>query len=293
MKLFKSAKAAALVLASYEVFMARWPVPYTEQDLQGKWGTTHVIECGKPENPPLVLFHGVGDNSAVMWELNIGALSENFHCFAVDTLGGPGKSVPNDKFKKTFNQEEWITSILDGLGLEKTNLTGVSNGAYMAYNYTVKKPERVIKTVCIEGGMNRSTKGTMWGMIKLMLPEMLCPTEKNLKKVFRKMTSPYATIYDERPDIVDHVILLMKSHNQMAMTAHKLNEYIEEEGIAQKDKLLFLAGDKKGVNMPIDHTTKEFMDKAGYHYVVVENAAHGLNQEQAETVNKLIIDWIK
>lgn len=105
MEVFITNKQKALVLKRYDEFLAQWGVPYNEADIPGLWGTTHCIETGSRANSPLFLFHGVGDNSAVMWVLNIAELSKYFFCIALDTPGGPGKSTINKDYEKGFNQE--------------------------------------------------------------------------------------------------------------------------------------------------------------------------------------------
>jgi pimeloyl-ACP methyl ester carboxylesterase len=111
-KVFKNEKGKERAIESYNKLLGSWDVEAVEMDIQTKCGTTHCIIAGNKENPPLLMFHGVGDNSAVMWLLNMKELSQHFYCIAIDTIGGPGKSVPNDKFNKNeFDQIEWINEI--------------------------------------------------------------------------------------------------------------------------------------------------------------------------------------
>lgn len=92
---FKNAKAQERVWHSYEQMVEQWPIQLEEIDVSTTYGLTHCILAGQKSNPPLLLFHGVGDNSAVMWILNIEKLSKHFYCIAIDTLGGPGDSDSN------------------------------------------------------------------------------------------------------------------------------------------------------------------------------------------------------
>ena len=178
MEVFKTNKQKALVLKRYDEFLAQWGVPYNEADIPGLWGTTHCIETGSRANPPLFLFHGVGDNSAVMWVLNITELSKHFFCIALDTPGGPGKSTINEAYEKGFNQEGWITSTIDHYSFSKVSIAGVSNGAYMAYNYFVHHSERVNRIVCIEGGLILNPIKSMISTLGLLFPEILFPVKK-------------------------------------------------------------------------------------------------------------------
>jgi len=88
MKIFKSAIAQQNILDSYDRLLKMWDVDIEETDIPTTYGTTHIITCGDKTNPPLILFHGVGDNSALMWLYNARELSQHFWVFAVDTIGG-------------------------------------------------------------------------------------------------------------------------------------------------------------------------------------------------------------
>ena len=86
MKVHKSEKAKALIYDTNDRLLSRWNVEKEERDVPGTYGTTRVIICGDDCNPPLVLYHGVGDDSALMWLYNTEALSKHFRIYAVDTI---------------------------------------------------------------------------------------------------------------------------------------------------------------------------------------------------------------
>lgn len=91
MKVYKSSKMRQKIRKSYDILLEKWKVAYTEQDVVTSYGMTHIITCGENNSKPLVLFHGVGDDSAFMWIYNARYLSQYYHIYAIDTLGGTGK----------------------------------------------------------------------------------------------------------------------------------------------------------------------------------------------------------
>lgn len=101
-----------------------------------------MIIVGDCQKPPLLLFHGTADNSAMMWIYNIKELSQKFYIIAVDAIGGSGKSEPNEEYFKSFNQVIWIDDILDSLGIHTTNICGVSYGAYLSYLLCIKETQQ-------------------------------------------------------------------------------------------------------------------------------------------------------
>lgn len=289
-KVFKNHKSMENVLASYNSLLKMWEVEYLEKDVDTTFGVTHCILVGKSEKPPLVLFHGVGDNSAVMWAPNIKKLSEHFFCIAVDTIGGPGKSIPNEKYdKKNFNQQQWINEIVEYFNLKSFNVAGVSNGAVMAFNYATRESARIQRVICMEGGIITNPLKSIISTLGMMFPEVLIPTKKNMMKIFKKLCSPNSGFIERYPEIAEHIILLMKSHNQKAMFAHTVEKYNRDMGIAVKDKLYFLIG---GHMLKKRKDAIDVLNEGEYKYKIIPNAGHAINHEQPEIINNEIINFI-
>ena len=236
------------------------------------------------------MFHGVGDNSAVMWVYNIKELSEYFYCIAVDTIGGPGKSVPNESYNKAgFKQVEWINEVVEMLQLNNFYIAGVSNGAYMAFNYATVESQRVQKVVCLEGGMIIKPVKAMIGTLMKLFPEILNPNRNNMIKIMKKMTSPESDFFKRYPEVVDHMIMVMRVHKQKAMFMHKIEKYSKEKAVAVRDKLYFLIG---GYRVEEKKDFTDLLEDGGFKYKVINGAGHGINHEQPEIVNKEIIEFL-
>lgn len=289
-EVFKSPKAMGNVLKSYNALLRMWDVEYRERDVQTAFGTTHCIIAGNAEKPPLVLFHGVGDNSAVMWLPNIKELSKHFYCIAIDTLGGPGKSTPNEKYnKKNFNQQLWINEIAAHFDLKFFNIAGVSNGASIVFNYAINESNKINKAICLEGGIVTNPLKSIITTLGMMFPEVLIPTRSNMIKILQKLCSPDSDFVERYPEIADHLILLMKSHNQRAMFAHTVEKYNRDKGIAVNDKLYFLIG---GHMLKKRKEVIDVLNEGAYKYKIIQNAGHAINHEQPEIINNEIINFI-
>lgn len=290
MKIFRNEKYRVRITESYNKLLNNWNVKYTEESISTSFGKTHVILAGNPEHNPLLLFHGVGDNSAVMWIKNIKELSKNFYCICIDTIGGPGKSIPNINYNRdSFCQIEWINEVLEDLNIENFFMLGISNGAYITYNYLTEQQERVLKAVCIEGGM--IAENPIKSMIKtlmLMFPYFLLPTNSNMRKVLKKLCSPHSNFMEIQHNVINHIILTMKGHNQKAMFVHQLNPYDAEKGKKIRDKVLFILGDH---NIDKKRTFIETLVGGKFNYKVILNAGHGVNHEQPAVVNREIINF--
>ena len=70
MKVYKSKKKQQEIVRTYDRLLEQWGVEIEELEIDTRYGMTHVVACGKKQNPPLLLFHGVGDDTALMWIYN-------------------------------------------------------------------------------------------------------------------------------------------------------------------------------------------------------------------------------
>lgn len=289
MKVYRSNKAKENILRTYDKLLGLWGVPVAEREVPTHYGPTHVIHWGKEQSPPLALFHGVGDDSALMWLYNAKALGEHFSVYAIDTIGGPGKSVPNENYNREFDDVRWLTEVFDGLELSRFYAAGVSNGAYLTQLCARSLPGRVLKAVSLAGAVPAGSSGSpMKTMTKIFLPEALFPTKKNVEKLLKKLAGENAGVFTQNPVVMEHYTWLLKGFNNMAMAFHKIERFTDEEIASIRDKVLYLIGEedpfaKLGGKAALlqYHMNVRFYEKTG----------HGINHERAEEINAVLTDY--
>jgi len=291
MKTYKTEEGRKSIYESYDRLMAQWGVDAEELDIEGRYGTTHIIAAGKKENHPLFLFHGVGDNSAMMWLYNAKALSENFRIYAVDAIGGAGKSVPGPSYGKGFNQTLWVSELLDALEISKTHVAGVSYGCYLVQLLKAKMPERIVKSFGMAGSIySGSSRGGMIRMMKAFLPEALFPTDKNVEKLIRKLSGEHIERLTENSELMHHWKLLLRQFNNMSMGYHSIIEITNEEIMNIRGSLKLLVGDRDILSY--HPQSLENMDGAGIDYEIIEGCGHAINHEQPEMINRKILEFL-
>lgn len=283
-KVYRNKKVQKEIIRTYDRLLELWNVDKMEQDIETTYGMTHVITCGDNTKPPLVLFHGVGDDSALMWIYNAGFLSQHYRLYAIDTIGGPGKSVPGELYNKDFDDIRWIDEILDKLGIEKAFFAGVSHGGYLVQAYTLHCPQRVYKGISISGAV---ATGKGCAMLKIFLPEALFPTSKNVQKLIKKLSGENSAVFTENTDIMEHYTYLLRGFNNMAMSYHKIPRFSPKEVDVIRDKVEFLVGteDPFEIMGGADELKKHRMQVTFY-----EKAGHGLNHELADEINAKIVE---
>lgn len=288
MKVYRTKKMQREIIRTYNKLLEQWNVETEEINIITEYGTTHIVACGKKENPPLILFHGVGDDSALMWIYNAKYLSQFYRVYAVDTIGGPGKSVPGAGYNKDFDDVLWIDGILDNLSIENAFFAGVSHGGYLVQIYSLCRPDRVKKGISISGALSVRREGeSVPAMIKIFLPEALFPTKKNVQKLIIKLCGENAAVFMENSDIMEHYTYLLRGFNNMAMGYHKVRTFNAEEVNIIREKVEFLAG----LEDPFEKLGGAGVLRKNHMKVTFyENAGHGLNHERADEINAKIVE---
>ena len=284
MRKYKNASGGRLILETYDLLLQTWGVSFQEEDIDTTFGRTHLVMAGDPQAPPLLLFHGVGDDSAFMWRYNAYELARHFHVYAIDTIGGPGKSEPNQQYFAAFDPVIWLDDVLAAKKLNQVYLAGVSNGAYLVQRYIVNRPHNVIRAVCLAGGIAvKGHKGPMLKMMLLFLPEALFPSEKNMKKLVVKLTaSPEKLISD--PLNMRHWHALLKYFNNRYMMAHKPAGFTDAEIAVIKEKALFLIGSSD--RLVYSSESLALLDQYQLNCRIIEGAGHAVNHEQPDVVHQ-------
>ncbi len=290
MRQYRSKKAAANIQRTYHELIKEWNTPTASQMIPTRYGDAHVITCGNSDGMPVLMFHGVGDDSALMWIYNAAALGKYFCLYAVDTIGGPGLSHMGPAYNKDFNDVLWIDDIINGLKLKQVAMIGVSHGGYMAQLYALERPACVIKVICISAAVPLGAGGNpLKSMMKIFLPEALLPTKSNVTKILRKLAPFYYHAFTGNQLIFEHFRWLMKGFNNMAMTCHMIRPFTVAEVDQIKSQVVYLAG-REDPFMKLGGEAA--MLEAAIDVTFYDRAGHGLNHELADEINQKIIDLL-
>jgi len=135
------------LLSFYKRTLATWPVLYEELLVQTPYGDTHVIASGSKQTAAtLVLIHAAGAN-ATMWSPNVAAFSSSYCVYALYTMGDLGKGVlkdPNYYPKTALDYANWVSDVLDGLGIRQAYVMGSSMGGWITHSAALFTPERIM-----------------------------------------------------------------------------------------------------------------------------------------------------
>jgi pimeloyl-ACP methyl ester carboxylesterase len=98
----------------------------------------HVLDWGG-QGPPAVLLHG-GSLTAHTWDYVAVALRADFRLVALDMRGHGASDWADDYSIESYATD--LVAVIDGLGIERTRLVGMSLGGTVACEFALRHPDR-------------------------------------------------------------------------------------------------------------------------------------------------------
>jgi pimeloyl-ACP methyl ester carboxylesterase len=98
----------------------------------------HVLDWGG-QGPPAVLLHG-GSLTARTWDYVAIALRADFRLVALDMRGHGASDWANDYSIEAYATD--LVAVINGLGIERTRIVGMSLGGMVACEFALRHPDR-------------------------------------------------------------------------------------------------------------------------------------------------------
>ena len=168
---FRSEAARAAYTARYRERVARWPVAAESRMVDTRFGPTHVLACGPADAEALVLLPGIG-SAAYSLGVNAAGLSRTLRVYAVDNIHDHGLGLESKAVKSADDFASWLDDLATGLGLSRFHLGGLSYGGWVATQYALRRPERLLSLTLLApaGTVTNLSWGFIWRAVLCALP---------------------------------------------------------------------------------------------------------------------------
>lgn len=165
---YRSAEGEARVGALYDEALAALGTDYVSLTVGTRLGDTHVLTVGPEDAPPALFLPGGNflNPTCLRWFL---PLAREYRLYAPDLVGHPGFSARERPSPSGDGHAFWVKDLLDGLGLERVPLVGLSYGAGVAIRAMGHSPERVSRAALV------SPAAVAVGSVPRMLLEVAAP----------------------------------------------------------------------------------------------------------------------
>lgn len=182
--IYRSEASKKAVLDLYDRQLAELKIPFKDIYVDTSFGKTHLVECGNPDGKPLLVFHG--GNSTTSYNLMYCRfLLPDFHIYAVDTMGHPGKSAERELSSYGQDYGKWAAEVIKELGFEKMACFGESFGGGVLVKTMCVAPELVERSVLVVPAAIKNAP--LYKSMNMAFPMMMywiTHKEKWLKKCF-------------------------------------------------------------------------------------------------------------
>ena len=117
----------------------------------------HVEEHG--DGYPIIFVHELGSDLR-QWEDQVRYFSRAYRCIAYNARGYPPSDVPEDPTAYGWEHSvDDIAAVMNGLGIDRSHVVGLSMGAYAALQFGLRYPQRVSAIVAAAAGSGSSPSG--------------------------------------------------------------------------------------------------------------------------------------
>ncbi len=226
---------------------------------------TRVVEAGSADLPGLVLLHGTGGH----WETfapNLGALSEHFHCLAIDMIGNGFTDKPDYDYEIPIYLRH-VLGAMDHFGIQRASFIGMSLGAWVAARLAVDHPERIDRLVLLSPAGLVATASNMARIRAERTKAVEDPSWESIKAVFDHL------IADEHNRIPD-VIALRQAIYRLPETRTTIDHLLILQDPDARDRNLIPEADWARISAPT--------------LIVASGKDHGEYQSTARRVAALI-----
>jgi pimeloyl-ACP methyl ester carboxylesterase len=255
----------------------------------------HCEESGA--GTPVVLVHEYG-GSCRSFDAQVAAFSARHRCVVFNARGYPPSEVP--AAVESYSQDHAvadIAAVMDGLGLARAHLVGVSMGAASTLQYALKEPARVLSATLVGIGSGSDDPATFranaeanaklletGGMAALAAQMNVSPTRRRLKDKnpaeFRRFNEQLLAMSP-----IGH------ANTQRGVQGRRPPLYVHEQRLAALFlPVLVVVGDEDaGCRKPSDFL-KRVLPDASLH--VFPQTGHCVNLENPAEFNRLCLGFI-
>ena len=245
------------------------------------------------QGEPLLLIQGLGYPSG-MWFLQIPALSRHFRTIVFDNRGVGKTDKPDEPYSVPLMASD-AAGLLGALGIQKAHVIGVSLGGYIAQELALKHPDLVdrlvlMATSCGSPRYMELTKA-LWDEIAKLAG--LPPEEILRQGMSFAVTKKF---WRDSPEMIERSVgLRMESLQPLyaftRQSAAAMSFDSRDRAHLIRQPTLILAGAQDRVMPPV--LTEELAKKIPQaQFKVFPNAAHLLFLEEADSVNRILLDFL-
>lgn len=280
---FKTLESQNTYFNVYEKSLQLIDIEYTQRYIDTSYGKSHILCCGKKENPPLVLLHAASCGSPI-WYKNLSSWSKTYCIYAIDLIGEASKSILTKKMKTPYDNAKWLDETLTGLQLDTVYLCGLSIGAWNAANYAGYFSSRVLKLILLSPVQTFSKMHISY-FYKIMRMGFH-PTKENIEKYIGWGNKQEGALPDS---IIEQFKISVMNINSNA----SFPKWLKKEHICKlKMPTLVMIGEREfafSISKAIKRANSTISDLT---LLIVKDASHLLVVSKPDFINEQVLQFL-
>jgi pimeloyl-ACP methyl ester carboxylesterase len=248
------------------------------------------------DGPPLTLIEGIG-YASWMWFRQVDALAARHRLVIYDNRGVGRSEGPPVPYSVRDLADD-LVRLLDGLGVERTHLLGVSAGGFIAQQFALSYPDRVEKLVLVATAMygHADRIAMPQETRRLMVPDLSLPPEPRIRKAMSVAFAP--GFAESHPEVVDAVLEMRLESPPQPIEAYMRHARanIAFDASAQVASIaapaLVLHGDQDRV-IPVDNARDLASRLSNAELRILTGGGHLAFMEQPESFNRAVLEFLE
>jgi 2-hydroxy-6-oxonona-2,4-dienedioate hydrolase len=257
---------------------------------------TRYLHAGEKGKPGLIFIHGTGGH-AEAYVRNLAAHAKHFDVYAIDLLGhGHTEKPPYDYTVPLYVKQ--VVAFMDAVGLKTASLSGESLGGWVTSHVAVTHPERVERLVLNTASGDKLDAETLrriremttaavmeasWDKVKVRLEWLMWVKDK----VHDDLVQSRLAIYSQ-PAMRESIGHILAMHTPEARARYAITS--EQWANIQAPTLVLWTDHDPTATV---ETGRKLADAIpGSRFVVMEGCGHWPQFEDAETFNRIHIDFL-
>ncbi|ONI85965.1 alpha/beta hydrolase [Actinosynnema sp. ALI-1.44] len=282
---FTSPQGQADYYRVYDAGLRTMPTPAGEHDVRTGYGTAKVYRFGDADGEPIALLPGRA-GTPIMWSANVSGLMARHPVYAVDPIGEAGRSTQTAPIDTAQDQAVWLDQTLDGLGLDRVHLVGVSFGGWLTCNLAVRRPDRLASVSVLDPAntFGRFPAGLIIRSVLSMLPVV----SRWARPAFLRWISGSDQVPEKDP--VSEVIEAGLHHHRVrtAMPAYFSDEQLRSISVP----MLALIAGRSVIHHPAAAHARAQRLIPGIQAELWPDATHSISAESPDEVNERVLRFI-
>ncbi|XP_021714187.1 uncharacterized protein LOC110682225 [Chenopodium quinoa] len=245
----------------------------------------------KQNKSNLVLLHGLGANAMWQWDYFISPLIPKFNVYVPDLVFF-GESYTTRSDRTESFQAQCVMKMMEGLGVKKMSVCGVSYGGFVAYSMAAQFPDAIEKLVLVCSGVCLEAKDMDEGMFKvksvddaasILLPQTPQKLKELMKLSFYKPQTRIPNCF--LSDFIQ--VMCTENREQRKQLIEALHKDRKLANLPKINKTTLIIWGKHDQVFPIElaHRLKRHIGESA-ELVIVEKAGHAINIEKPKVLYK-------